>query len=108
MKALPKKVEGVKHDAGKPPISLISRVAIEQEAMVMAYGVSKYGTHNWRGGMDYSRLVDAALRHIFAFADGQDTDAETGISHLAHARCCLGFLLEFQARNVGTDDRYKQ
>lgn len=96
----------VKFDAGKPPLGLISRTALEEEAKVMAYGVSKYGTHNWRAGMDFSRLMDAALRHVYAFADGEDLDKETGLSHLAHARCCLAFLLEYQGKSLGTDDRF--
>lgn len=101
------KKEGVKHDAGKPPISLISRVALEEEARVMAYGATKYAAHNWRGGMNYSRLLDAALRHVLAFADGEDKDSETGLSHLAHARCCLAFLSEYEVKKLGTDDRFK-
>ena len=100
--------EAVKFDAGKPPLALISRIALEEEAKVMAYGVGKYGTHNWRSGMDFSRLMDAALRHVYAFADGEDLDKETGLSHLAHARCCLAFLLEYQGVRIGTDDRFKR
>lgn len=97
---------GVKFDAGKPPLGLISRMALEEEAKVMEFGKQKYGRDNWRAGMDFSRLADAALRHVYAFVDGQDTDPETGLSHLAHARCCLAFLLEYQGKRLGTDDRF--
>ena len=72
----------------------------------MAHGLQKYGRDNWRKGMDFSRLMDAALRHIYAFADGEDKDGETGLSHLAHARCCLAFLLEYEGKSLGKDDRY--
>jgi len=98
--------EAVKFDADKPPLGLISRIALEEEAKVMQFGVEKYGTHNWRGGMGFSRLIDATLRHVYAFADGEDLDKETQLSHLAHARCCLAFLLEYQGKKIGTDDRY--
>ena len=97
-------LKGIKHDSGKPPIGLIPREAIEQEALVMAFGASKYGKDNWRGGLAYSRLVDACLRHVLAFNDGEDLDAETGLSHLAHARCCLAMLLAMPA---SWDDRPK-
>lgn len=100
--------EAVKFDTGKPPLSLISRMALEEEAKVMEFGKQKYGTHNWRAGMDFSRLMDAALRHMYAFADGEDVDKETGLSHLAHARCCMAFLLEYQGVKIGTDDRFKR
>lgn len=103
-----KSSEAVKFDAGKPPLALISRTALEEEAKVMAFGLEKYGAHNWRAGMDFSRLMDACLRHVYAFADGEDNDKETGLSHLAHARCCLAFLLEYQGKSVGTDDRFKR
>ena len=32
---------------------------------------------------------------IVAYANGEKIDSETGISHLAHAMCCLLFLLAF-------------
>ena len=30
------------------------------------------------------------------------------MSHLAHARCCLAFLLEYEGKKIGTDDRFKR
>lgn len=101
-----------KDDTGKPPISLIPRSALLAEARVMAKGKVKYGAHNWRdGGMDWSRLIDAAMRHLLAFADGEDFDTGpegSGELHLANARCCLAFLIEYYERDLGRDDRYKQ
>lgn len=82
-----------KFDDGKPPISMINREALEQEAHVLAFGASKYGRENWKNGLEEHRLLDAALRHIIAYADGEHVDPESGLSHLAHARCSLGFLL---------------
>lgn len=96
---------GVKFDQGKAPLSMLPRVALEQEAKVMEFGAKKYGKFNYRKGMKWSRLIDAALRHVYAYADGEDNDPETKLSHLAHARCCLGFLLEYADDNLGEDDR---
>ena len=98
--------EGVKFDRGKPPISLVNREALEMEADVMAYGATKYARDNWRLGMGWSRLIDAAMRHIVAFGDGEDLDPETKLHHLAHARCCLAFLINYQCHGLGTDDRW--
>lgn len=98
--------EGKKFDTGKPPIGLIARSALEQEALVMAFGATKYERHNWRGGIHWSRLIDATLRHVLAFNEGEDIDPETGLSHLAHARCCLAFLIEYQKSHPELDDRY--
>lgn len=99
-------MSGVKHDQGKAPISLIARSALEKEAAVMAFGASKYGRDNWRSGIAWSRCLDAALRHIIAFVDGEENDPETGICHLAHARCNLAFLIEYQKTHPELDDRH--
>lgn len=100
-------VKGTKFDQGKPSLSLIPRVAQELEAQVFGFGAKKYGRDNYKQGMDWLRITDAALRHITAFADGEDIDPESGLPHLAHARCCMAMLLFYSHYNVGTDDRYK-
>ena len=97
---------GTKYDNGKPPIGLIPRSAIEEEALVLAFGAEVYGADNWRGGFAWRRLIDAALRHVFAIADGEDYDPDSGLLHAAHARCMLGFLIEHIKGGLGTDDRY--
>ncbi len=94
-----------KFDLGKPPISLINRAALEEEARVLDYGAQKYGRDNWRNGMDHSRLLDAAFRHLIAYVDGESIDPESGLCHLAHARCSLGFLIHYRRHGVGVDDR---
>lgn len=98
---------GIKDDAGKPPLGLIPRSAQLREARILAYGEAKYGRHNWRKGMRWSRLGDAAMRHLLAWMDGEDIDPESGEPHLAHLRCCTGFLIEYAEHGLGTDDRYK-
>jgi hypothetical protein len=42
---------------------------------------------------------------MWAYWKGEDNDPETGLSHLAHAMCCVMFLLSYHLRKVGTDDR---
>ncbi len=97
---------GVKLDQGKAPMSLLDREALEQIAQVLAYGAKKYSTHNWRKGISYSRLTDAALRHLYAFNDGQDLDPESQLPHLAHAGCCIMFLLWMVTHRFDLDDRH--
>lgn len=100
-------MSGVKHDSGKAPMDLIPTSALIAEAKVLEFGKTKYGAHNWRGGLAYSRLIAAALRHLTSFNNGEDVDPETGLSHIAHARCCTGFLLEMIESRPDMDDRYK-
>lgn len=98
-------MKGIKHDAGKAPLSLIPREALEQEAQVFGFGAKKYGRNNYRLGMEWSRVIDAALRHVVAFANGEERDSESGMSHLAHARCCLAMLIYYTENKKGLDDR---
>jgi hypothetical protein len=88
-------------------MNLLSREALEQTAMVMAFGKEKYAAHNWRKGFAWSRPLSAAMRHLMAFNDGEDKDPESGLSHLAHAACCIMFLLEFEKTHKDLDDRFK-
>lgn len=102
-----KEGSGIKHDQDKPDMSLLSTVALIKVAQVMSFGKKKYSAHNWRGGFKWSRPLAAAARHLYAYIGGEDKDPETGISHLAHACCCLMFVLEFEEIHKELDDRYK-
>ena len=97
----------MKHDKEKVRLELLSPIAINEIAKVLTFGANKYSPNNWRKGFVWSRLLGAALRHILAFMSGQDKDPETGLSHLAHAGCCIMFLLEHEVMHKELDDRYK-
>jgi Domain of unknown function (DUF5664) len=94
-----------KYDIGKPQLGLIPRAGLEHEARAFAYGAKKYGKNNYKSGMGYSRLIDATLRHIMAFASGEDLDPESNLLHLGHAKANLSMLLHYIDNKVGTDDR---
>lgn len=98
---------GVKDDSSKPPMHLIDGYALEQLAMVLAFGAKKYAAHNWRNGLAQTRLISAAMRHLSTFNGGQDTDPETGLHHAAHAMCCCMFMVWMSANKPQFDDRYK-
>lgn len=97
--------EALKYDDNKPMLSLVPYEAIELMARVLMFGAKKYGVGNWRKGMAHTRFLDAALRHVYAYIQGQDTDAESGLSHLGHAMTCLAFLVAYREHNLGSDDR---
>lgn len=101
-------IGGVKHDQGKVPLHLLPTEALREVAKVLAFGAQKYDPWNWKKGMDWSRLHGAALRHLFAWAEGEEGDPETGLSHLAHAACCVLFLLTYEVLDLGTDDRWRK
>jgi hypothetical protein len=97
----------LKFDTDKLPVNLLSSEALLQTAAVLKFGADKYAEHNWRAGFAWSRPLAAAMRHIMAFNDGEDKDPESGLSHLAHAMCCIMFVLEFEKTHRELDDRYK-
>jgi len=97
---------GVKYDSDKPDMSLLSSHAMFGLSKVLSFGAAKYASHNWRKGIARSRLLAAALRHIFAYLAGQNNDPESGLSHLSHAMCCLMFASELHVTMPSTDDRH--
>lgn len=98
-------MEGKKLDDGKLPWHLLPGDSIEQIVEILDFGAKKYAPRNWEKGMSYSRLFSAMMRHMWAWWGGETLDKETGKSHLAHAGCCVLFLLAFEKRKTGTDDR---
>lgn len=97
---------GTKFDNGKPMMAYLDCNAIMQEAAVFTFGADKYAPWNWRNGLTMSRLLSASLRHIFQFLAGQDNDPESGLSHLAHARCNLAMAMWTLEHRKALDDRY--
>lgn len=98
----PKTAQG----ALKIDLSLVPPSALIAEARVMALGAKKYGAYNWRERTISSRVYTAAaLRHIFTWQDGEDIDPESGESHLAHARACLGILIDAKSLDKLNDNR---
>jgi hypothetical protein len=90
----------------KPPLHLIPPAAEVLEAVVMGLGARKYGAFNWRlAKVRATVYIAAAKRHLAQWLDGESNDIESGVSHLAHARACLGILLDAQATGNMIDDR---
>ena len=83
---------GVKHDTDKPDWNLLPWDEVEQVVRVLQYGAKKYSPNNWVH-VSWARYSSAAIRHIVARLRGQILDPETGLPHLAHAVCCLLFLI---------------
>ena len=97
--------EGRKDDQGKAPYHLLAPELLDGTAQVLAFGAAKYAPRNWEKGMDWSRPFSALMRHMWAWWRGEDKDPETGMSHLWHASCCIMFLLAYEERKIGNDDR---
>lgn len=88
------KKDGHKDDAGKARWDLLPYGPLSEVVRVLTFGAKKYGDGNWRDVEDAdARYFAAAVRHLVAWKLGEGLDPETGASHLAHAVCCLLFIL---------------
>lgn len=99
--------EGNKFDHDKPRHDLIPPEALTALGDVLGMGADKYGARNWEHGMAWGRPYAALLRHLLAWWGGEDRDPESGLSHLHHVLTNAAFLVAYEARGIGTDDRHK-
>lgn len=87
-------MNGEKHDDNKNDYSLLPFDALEQVSKVLTFGAKKYKRDNWKTVPNSrTRYFSASCRHLFSWFRGEVNDPETGFNHLAHAICCLMFLL---------------
>lgn len=100
-------MSGVKHDQEKSRLDLIDSSFLEDLGMVLKFGADKYAAHNWRGGLNVSRIIGATMRHLTAINRGEDIDPESGLPHTAHLACNVMFLSVMLKTRPDMDDRYK-
>lgn len=65
---------------GKGRYDLLSVFALKEVARVYESGAQVYGERNYEKGMNLSRFLDSALRHIFQVIEGKDDE-----NHIANA-----------------------
>jgi hypothetical protein len=82
---------GLKYDQDKPRTDLLPTEPLIDIAKVLAFGAKKYTENSWQK-VETKRYYGAALRHLFAWKQGEVNDPESGLPHLAHAACCLLFM----------------
>lgn len=96
----PAPVYGVKLDKGKPKPRLLHESMAEAVASVvdvLTFGAAKYDDDNWKN-VEPKRYTDAMYRHLNAHHRGEKVDDESGLPHLAHAACCVLFLLHHEVK----------
>ena len=103
--APPSSDNGVKFDQEKVKMQLLDPTFLEEVAKVFTLGAAKYGENNYKKGLHVSRCLGAVDRHLKAFKVLEDNDPETGLSHLAHAACCLQMIYYNYKNKQEFDDR---
>ncbi len=98
------KEQGRKDDSAKIRYSLLPVGTVNQVVQVLEFGSKKYADNNWQKVPSArTRYYDAAMRHIDAWWNGELLDLDKGdqkgshLPHLAHAICCLMFLMWFDS-----------
>ena len=89
------KASGQKYDEDKTEYGLLPPIALEEVVNVLTFGAKKYGRGNWQKvPQSKRRYFNALQRHVWAWKQGEISDPESGMHHLAHAISCLLYLLE--------------
>lgn len=95
----------IKLDEGKLRYDLLPPLALDSLVKVYTYGCQKYAPRQWEGGMSWSRVFAALMRHCWNWFRGENVDQESGLPHMAHAAWGCIALLEYGLRGRGEDDR---
>ncbi len=98
----PKDALGVK----KVPLHAVPVKPLLEVGLAMMEGGRKYGTHNYREiGVRMSTYYNAAMRHLMAWWEGEDTDEDSGVPHIIKAIACLFVVRDSIHMNNCVDDR---
>lgn len=98
----PKDILGTK----KVSLTCVPPISIAHEARAMMDGARKYGPYNWRDKKVSARIyVDACMRHLLSWFEGEQYAPDSGVHHLGHAKACLGILLDAETTGNLIDDR---
>jgi hypothetical protein len=49
--------------------------------------------------------IDACLRHVYDFYNGEDCAPDSKVKHLAHAIACLNIIIDAETVGLLVDDR---
>lgn len=90
---------GERKNKGKIRFDLIPPEVDLALAEVLTKGAEKYADRNWEKGMPFVEGMLASLkRHINAWEMGEDTDSESGLSHMAHVLTNAAFIVTLERR----------
>lgn len=102
-----KQEKALRYNTGKAQWSLVDFESFEDMVKVLEFGATKYAPHNWKKGLEVSKLTESLMRHLFAMLNGEDIDPESGCSHIGHIQCNAMFLAYNLKHHPDLDDRYK-
>lgn len=94
--------------SNKVPLALVPGSTMAYLAAGHTEGDLKYGRVNWReAGVRTMIYLDACMRHLMKFKEGEWADPETTVPHLANALCCISIIVDAHHSGKLIDDRPK-
>lgn len=91
-----------------PNLSVVPPTALIYLGTGMADGARKYGPYNWRDQpIEAGVYLDAAIRHLMCWQDGEENAQDSGVHHLAHAMATIGILADAMENGTMIDTRPK-
>lgn len=98
----PKSVQGAK----KYDLMYLPLPAKIEVNRALEDGAKKYGKANWREtGVSASVYLNAAMRHMDQYNEGQERASDSGVHNLGHAMACLAIIIDAAANGKLIDDR---
>lgn len=101
------KKRGTKNDKGKPPLALIPPEAIRQMGAAFGGRDSNIDQWNYRYGIEVTRTLSGAMRHIMDALEGIDVDPKSGATSLGSAMANIGMAIDTIKNHPEFDDRFK-
>lgn len=90
----------------KLPLHLWPSTATALGCIALLNGALKYGRTNWRvSGVRATVYLDAAMRHITAYLEGEEVDPDDGVPHLGAALASLAIVADAMFAGTLEDDR---
>lgn len=90
----------------KAAMSYVPCPVLMELGVAMMEGGMKYGRHNYRVvGVRASVYYDALMRHMMSWWEGEDTDPDSGVSHVTKAIASLVVIRDSMMQGNWVDDR---
>lgn len=100
----PKQLYGDK----KPPLTQLPLTAQIQATLAFYDGYLKYGWRNWRDQpVEAQTYIEAAMRHLRLFEEGEDMTRDTQIHNLGAVIACCAILIDAHSFGSMIDNRKK-
>ena len=99
--------QALRYNEGKLQWSMLDFKSLEGMVRVLEMGSRKYSKDNWKLGMPVTQVCESLMRHLFAFMSGENTDPESGESHMSHVLVNAMFVEYIMKERSQFDDRQK-